>query len=164
MYRLKCLTSFLWMQVPTFYSTSCWKDCPSSIKLSWHPCQLFDQIFWLSFLGPLFYFIGPCLSLCQFHSVLIYSFMKILSCFSFESWLDAGHFPFCSSSLSPHPNHCSFQAFTLRTAIQHSWSLRARYQATFCPALPDACLSFQAQIIYPSVIVLYLAIKDFYVI
>lgn len=85
-------TSFLWMQVPTFHSTSCWKDCPTSIKLSWHPCQLFDQIFWLSFLGPLFYFIGPCLSLCQYHSVLIIVLWKYCLAPVLSPWLDAAHY------------------------------------------------------------------------
>ena len=66
------LTSLIYMQLPGFPLTTCWKDCLFSLV---HPCPLCQTLVSYScvslFLGSLFYSVDPYVFLCQCHAVLI---------------------------------------------------------------------------------------------
>ena len=66
------LTSLIYMQLPGFPLTTCWKDCLFSLV---HPCPLCQTLVSYScvslFLSSLFCSIDLCLFLCQCHAGLI---------------------------------------------------------------------------------------------
>ena len=66
------LTSLIYMQLPGFPLTTCWKDCLFSLV---HPCPLCETLVIYScvslFLSSLFCSIDLCLFLCQCHAGLI---------------------------------------------------------------------------------------------